>query len=183
MREIFHRRSIRKYRDIPVSAEQLEKLLRAGMAAPSAGNGREWSFLVIESREGRDKFMAAHDASGAVKTAPLLIIVCARVQEEKYFPEGFWIQDCSAATENILIEAVHLGLGSLWMGIYPCQYRIDKLRKAFHIPEEVVPFSAVAVGVSEFAKASIDRYMREYVFYEFYGNSYHQEENAVLDKD
>ena len=170
MQEIFDRRSIRKYQDIPVSADQLEKLLRAGMAAPSAGDGREWSFLIIESREGLDKFMSAHDASGAARTAPMLIMVCARFKEEIYFPEGFWIQDCSAVTENVLLEATNLGLGSLWMAIYPRQHRIDKLRELFHIPEDVIPFSAVAVGVPERAKPPIDRYVSEYVFYEHYGN-------------
>ena len=170
MNEIFNRRSIRKYQDIAVSAGQLEQLLRAGMAAPSAGDGREWSFLVVESREGLDKFMSAHENSGALKTAPMLIVVCARYKEEAYFPEGFWIQDCSAATQNILLEATHLGLGSLWMAIYPRQHRIDKLRELFNIPEDVIPFSAIAVGVPENVKPPIDRYTSEYVFYENYGN-------------
>lgn len=169
MKEIFFRRSIRKYKDIPVAAEQLKKLLRAGMAAPSAGDGREWSFLIVESREGRDKFMAAHDASGAVKTAPLLIIVCARMRDEVYYPEGFWVQNCSAAIENILLEAVHLGLGALWMAIYPRQHRVGRLREAFDIPEDVMPFGAVAVGTPERTKPPTDRYMGEYVFRESYG--------------
>ncbi|MBM6927359.1 nitroreductase family protein [Pseudoflavonifractor phocaeensis] len=169
MKELFARRSIRKYLDIPVTPEQIERLLRAGMAAPSAGDGREWSFLVVQSQEGKEKFMSAHDASGAVKTAPLLIMVCARFREEVYAPEGFWVQDCAAAIENMLIEATYLGLGSLWMAIYPRQHRIARIRTLFGIPEEVIPFGAVAIGVPARGKPPIDRYMADYVYLERYG--------------
>ena len=144
MDPILLRRSIRKYTPQSVSAEIIEYLLEAAQSAPSAGNEAPWHFIVINSRSFLDKIAELHPNAGPLKEAQAAIVVCADMQLEQL--KGFWVQDCSAATENILIAAKTKGLGSVWLGFYPRQERVESLRKLIWLPENIVPFSVVALG-------------------------------------
>ena len=156
MKEIFERRSIRKYTDQPVSDGDIEKILRAAMAAPSAGNQQPWEFIVIKDRNLLNDITKVHPHSHMLKEANVAIVVCADPARERY--SDFWVQDCAAATENMLLEAQHLGIGSVWLGVYPREDRVKGIREILGIPERIVPFSIVSLGYPAEKKEPSDRY-------------------------
>jgi nitroreductase len=104
-----------------------------------------------------------HPHSNMLKEAPLAILVCCDKQLEKH--KGMWIQDCSAATENILIAANAKGLGSVWLGIYPRSERVNGMRSLLNIPEHVIPFSLISIGYPAEQKSKEDRYNNSRVHY------------------
>ncbi|MBN1857685.1 nitroreductase family protein [Candidatus Bipolaricaulota bacterium] len=158
---IIGRRSIRRYQDRLVPEDVVERLLKAAMAAPSAGDEQPWHFLVIRSSEKRVGVARVHPYAQMVKQAPVAIIVCGDPRLEKY--DGFWVQDCSAATENLLLSARALGLGAVWCGVHPVGERETALRSVLGIPQEIVPFAVVAVGYPADEPAPADRYKPERV--------------------
>jgi nitroreductase len=146
LKAIFERRSIRKYTEEPVSDDDLNILLKAAMAAPSAGNRQSWEFIIIRDSEVLNAMIDYHPSGGynMLGHAPLAIVVCGDAKKEMY--ESLWIQDCSAATENILIAAQSLGLGAVWLGVHPMEDRIAKIKKLLGLPEKIIPLSVVSVG-------------------------------------
>lgn len=164
---IFKRTSVRSYTDQPVSKEQIELLLRAGMAAPSAKNVQPWEFVVIQDKEHLLKITEFHPYSGMLHQAPLAIAVCGNTT--KIALEGvedLWVQDCAAATQNILLEATELGLGSVWMGVYPKQDIIKGLRELLILPDYIVPFSLLAIGYADGDVTPKDKFNPERVHWE-----------------
>lgn len=141
---IMKRRSIRKFTGRKVAKEDVEKLLSAGMAAPSAVNEQPWKFLVVDEREKLDGITAVHQHGQMLKEAAVAIIVCGDLNLRK-MPD-YWTQDCAACSENILLAATALGLGSVWTGIYPSEERVSALQKLFGIPANIVPFCVIALG-------------------------------------
>jgi len=140
------RRSIRKFNpEKPVTREQLNRLLEAAMLAPSACNSRPWEFIVVTKREVLDEIARVHPYAGMCATAAAAIIVVA-IPQTKNVPEGYYPQDCGAATQNILLEAASLGLGTCWCGVYPRDELILSIRKLFNIPEPKIPFNVIAIG-------------------------------------
>lgn len=156
MNAILSRRSIRRYTQQPVSDETIKELLEAAMSAPSAGNEQPWHFVVIKEREILNEIPEIHPYSGMLAHAPAAILVCGDKRLEKY--EGYWIQDCSAATENLLIAAQAKGLGAVWLGVYPVEDRVAGIRKLLGIPEHVTPFSLISIGHPAEQKPPSDRY-------------------------
>ena len=139
------RRSIRKYiGNKPVTKEQLNKLLEAAMLAPSACNSRPWEFIVVTKREILDEIVRVHPYAKMCGTAAAAIIVVALPKTG--MPEGYFPQDCGAATENILLEAASMGLGTCWCGVYPKEERIASFRELFNIREPKIPFNVIAIG-------------------------------------
>ncbi|MFP4364443.1 MAG: nitroreductase family protein [Spirochaetia bacterium] len=164
MEPIFKRKSIRAFTGEPVEKEVVEELLHAGMSAPSAGNERPWEFIVTQKRKNLDYLSGISPYAGALKTAGTAVVVLGDLQKEKF--KGYWVQDCAAATENILIAATAHKLGSVWLGVYPMQERIDFLRKFYSLPSHITPFAIVALGyISENLEAK-DRYSAERVHFE-----------------
>jgi nitroreductase len=159
MDAIFKRRSIRQYTDEPVSAAQVEALLRAAMAAPSAGNQQPWHFVVIDDPAVKDRIPEVHPYAKMVRQAPVTIAVCADMTTIKH--EEMWIQDCAAATQNLLLAATDLGLGTVWLGVYPRADRMAGVATLLNLPEHIVPFSLVPVGHGAEEKAPTDRYPAE----------------------
>lgn len=141
---IRNRRSIRKYTAEPVTEEQLNGLLEAAMFAPSAGNQRPWHFVVIRNRETLTALTTVHPHAKMLLEAPAAILVCGDPQLEMH--PGYFIQDCSAAVENILIEAASRGLGTCWLGVHPREDRVEGIRKLLGVPDGVLPFALIAVG-------------------------------------
>jgi len=140
---ILARRSIRKYTAEPVSDEKIIKLLEATMAAPSASNRRPWHFVVVTERGKLDELAEGHPYGKMLFEAPLCIAVCG----DPDISNRFWVQDCSAATENLLLAAVGLGLGAVWLGVYPSDERVATVRRALGIPEAIIPLNLISIGV------------------------------------
>lgn len=141
---ILTRRSIRKYTNQPVSDQLIEDLLLAAMNAPSAGNAQPWHFVVVKDKKVMEAMMAVHPYSSMLKDAPLAIVICADEGLEKH--RGFWPQDCSAATMNLLLAAHANGVGAVWVGVHPNEDRIIGIRKALNAPEHIRPFSIIPMG-------------------------------------
>lgn len=163
--EIIHtRKSIRKYEKREVSDELITKVLSAGMAAPSAGNQQPWQFILIKDKKILNKIPSIHPYAAMAKDAPVAILICGDLGLEKH--EGFWIQDCSAATENILLAANALGLGAVWTGVFPVQERINGFKKLLDIPEDVIPFALIPLGFPAEKRLKEDRYKAERVHHD-----------------
>jgi nitroreductase len=161
---IVNRRSIRKYTDQPVTEEQIAQLLRAAMSAPSAANQQPWRFVVVRNRELLDQIPTFHPHASMAPQASLVIAVCGDLSDLR-IPER-WVQDCSAATENILLAAHDLGLGAVWLGVYPTDERVDGVRKLLALPEHIMPLSMVAVGYPAEHPPAVDRFDPSYVHYD-----------------
>jgi nitroreductase len=144
MEALFSRRSIRKYSAGRITEEVLREILEAAMSAPSAGNQQSWHFIVINDRNILDEVPSFHPHSLMLREAPLAILVCGDLKLEKHV--GYWVQDCAAATENLLLAVYAKGLGAVWLGIFPREERVAGLRKLLSIPDHVIPFSLIPVG-------------------------------------
>ena len=143
MEAILSRRSIRKYTDKEVSKELEVNLLKAAMAAPSAHNRQPWHFIIIRDRDILKKITEFHRHSQMLKEASLAIIVCGDNEVQK---TDFWIHDCSAATENILIAAQAFGLGAVWLGVHPSDDYIKGVKELLQIPDHVTPLGIISIG-------------------------------------
>lgn len=139
---IFSRRSIRKYTKEPVSEEEIKTILEAAMAAPSASNRKPWHFVVVTERETLNRLAKAHKYAKMLNEAPLCISVCG----DQSVSERFWVQDCSAATENLLLAVTALGLGAVWCGVHPSQERVKDVSKILGIDTPIVPLNLIAIG-------------------------------------
>jgi len=139
---LFARRSIRRYTDEPVSEEQIELLLKAAMAAPSASNLKPWHFVAVTRRAVLNRLAGVHPHGKMLAQATLAICVCG----EPVVNDRMWVQDCAASTENILLAVTGLGLGAVWLGVYPREERIKPISEVLGIPEGIVPFSVISIG-------------------------------------
>ena len=144
LQAILTRHSTRSFKKKEVAPELVRDLLRAAMQAPSAANEQPWHFVVIDDPDLLERIPAIHPYAAMAAEAPVAILVCGEPGREKH--DGMWIQDCAAATENILLAAHGLGLGGVWVGVYPREERMAPLRKLLHIPEPVLPFALVPIG-------------------------------------
>jgi len=161
---VLSRRSIRKYTSEPVPDDVVERLLRAAMAAPSAGNQQPWQFVVIRDRATLTAITEVHPYSTMLPGAPAVILVCGDAASCKW-PQ-MWEQDCAAATENLLIEAEVLGLGAVWLGVHPLEERVRGIRALLGMPDSVVPFAIVPLGHPAESKPPSDRYDEARVHHE-----------------
>lgn len=144
MKEIFERRSVRQYEDRPVPPELTERLLRAAMAAPTARDAREWAFVAVTDPVLREKLGRVHLYAGPAGRAPLVIVPVGDLREKPV--DDYWQQDLAACTQNLLLEAQHLGLGAVWMGIAPGEDRMAAVADILGLPVRVLPFALIAVG-------------------------------------
>lgn len=157
------RRSIRKFEDRPVPVEMVREILDAAMMAPSAGNAQPWQFVVVNDRATLDDMADLHPYIKMVKQATLGIIVCGDLSKEK-FP-GYWVQDCSAAMQNMLLAIHGFGLGAVWTGIYPMEDRVAAFRKMFNMPEQVIPLGFAPIGWPAQNPKSESRFLEERIHY------------------
>ena len=139
---ILARRSIRKYTDKPVDEADIKTLLEAAMAAPSASNRKPWQFVVVTERQPLDALAEAHPHGKMLFEATLCIAVCGDLTEM----ERYWVQNCSAATENLLLAATALGLGAVWLGVYPKERRVAFVRPILGLPETITPLNLISIG-------------------------------------
>jgi nitroreductase len=146
LKTILERRSVREYTDKQVPDEVIKNLLRAGMCAPSARSAQPWEFLVIRDAEKRRAASKLGTYWKMLKDAPLGILVMAGLEGYRGTKKDFFMQDCSAAAENILLAAEAQGLGGVWLGLYPYEDRMKGLREIFGIPEDILPFIMLSIG-------------------------------------
>lgn len=143
---IMTRSSVRTYTAELVDSADVITLLKAGMAAPTAMNRQPWVFVVIIDAARRAAMAAELPYCKMAATAPLLIAVCG--DKAKFIEDApeYWVQDCSAATENILLAAHALGLGAVWTGVYPVRDRVEMVSKALGLPEGIIPLNIICIG-------------------------------------
>jgi len=161
---ILSRRSIRRYTDAPVAEDAIETVLRAAMAAPSAGNQQSWRFIVVTDAERRVRLSQATPYSRMVAEAPVALVVCGDTRDEKH--PGYWVQDCSAAVENALLAIHALGLGAVWIGVHPIAERAANVREICAVPAGVEPFCLIALGHPEEDKPPAERFEPAHVMRE-----------------
>lgn len=156
MDTIFLRTSIRNYEDRPVEEEKIQQLLKAAMAAPSAGNQQPWEFYVVKKKELIQELSTSSPYAGCAGKAPLLIVLCYRTSDI-LFPEYAQI-DLSACAENLLLEAVELGLGAVWLGIAPMEERMESVKRMLDLPENLEAFAIIPCGYPMEEKKQQNRY-------------------------
>lgn len=150
------RRSIRNYESRPVPEEKIDLLVRAAMQAPSAMNQQPWRILILEDRRILDSLAEELIYGKMLKKAPLALLMLADVRE---LPSpGRWPQDMAAATQNVLLQATKLGLGSVWVSLYPDDEREGHVRRLLELEEHLVPFSIVSLGYPKEKLRFVDRY-------------------------
>lgn len=166
---IMTRTSIRQYKDRPVEQEKVDIMLKAAMAAPTAVNLQPWHFIVIT-----DKATIGLLSGKQPTNAPLLIAVCGDT-DKTTMPDGnvklpdFWVQDVSAATENLLLAAHALGLGAVWTGVFPAMDRVAEVANVLNCPKNIVPVAVVRVGYPDEAPQPKDKFKEENISYNKFG--------------
>jgi nitroreductase len=158
------RRSIRKFKEKPVSDKLIKQILEAGMFAPSAGNMQPWHFVVITDQAIKEEIPKFSPNAHMAKTAPAAIMVCAETKQEK-FP-GYWVMDCSAAVENMLLACHALKLGAVWTGIFPREERVANFKKHFSLPDHIIPLCLIIVGYPDQKIPKEDRWKEEKIHYD-----------------
>ena len=153
------RRSIRKYTSQKISGDKIDTILKAAMYAPSAMNYQPWHFIVLEERKDIDQINKINPHAEMMMQAPLAIIICGDLNLEMNI--DYLVQGCSAATQNALLAIHEVGLGGVWVSVYPNKDIIEGIRKYFRIPENIVPVSAIAIGYPDEVKENEDRFHRE----------------------
>lgn len=161
LKAIFTRRSVRDFKSDLISEADLQDLLRAGMQAPSARNEQPWHFIVIDDQELLHAITEFHPYAKMLLQAPLAILVCSdRKLESK---RASWLQDCSAATQNILLAAHAKELGAVWLGIFPDSERVFGMQSLLEMPKDIRPVALVAIGYPASVPEPVDRFNPERV--------------------
>lgn len=165
MKEIFNRRSIRKFSNgKTISEEQIEQIIKAGMHAPSSRNMQPWEFIVINDNDSERWLSLKEESMKKIMTeAPLAIVVCADLEKE--MNKATAVMDCSAATMNILLETTSMNLGSLWYGIFPHEKRMKDLGTVLYLPDNIMPVSLVLMGEPAEEKGEEFRFHRKKIHY------------------
>ena len=166
LENIMTRTSIRQFTDQQIGKDTLENIVKAGMAAPSAINAQPWAFVIVTEKATLDSLNAVHPYAN-LKTATAAIIVCGNM-EKAMDGEGreYWVQDCSAATENILLAAHAYGLGAVWCGVYPIQERVNAVKEVLGLPGHIVPLNIVTMGYPAINPEPKDKFKPENIHYQ-----------------
>ncbi len=162
MEAIFTRRSIRRYTKQPVPDEVVKELLEAAMYTPSAGNRQPWCFVVINDSKIMNEIPKYHPYAQMLKEALVAILVCC--DSDLQLGE-YGVQDCSAATQNILLAAHAKGLGAVWLGLNLTEPRITAIKNLLSLPEHIMPISLISIGYPAEQKPQPDRYRADRVHY------------------
>lgn len=157
MNAIFNRRSIRKFKDMVLEPEKVDKLLRAAMQAPSAANQQPWEFIVIQEKEALSQLSQVSPYAKPVASSGATFILLAN--ENALLVPTAWQQDLSAAAQNILLEAAELELGGVWFGVATSEVVMENVSKLYDLPSHIKPFALISVGYPEGqGNVFVDRY-------------------------
>jgi nitroreductase len=161
---ILSRRSIRKYSNQPVGKKDLINLIKAAVSAPSAGNQQPWQFIIIQIKKNLEKVLRFHPHANMLMGSQGSILVCGDLSKEEH--KGYWMLDCAAATQNLLLAAHAANLGACWLGIYPREDRITGMIDIVSVPDYIIPFALVSIGYPDETKEPSDRFDDSLVHYE-----------------
>ncbi|MDR1195246.1 MAG: nitroreductase family protein [Endomicrobium sp.] len=150
---IMNRKSVRSYEEGKIEQQDLDIILKAAMAAPSARNIQPWAFVVVDNREDMDALAEKLPYAKMLKEASIAIIVCGKKDSD-----DFWMMDCSAASQNILLAVEDLGLGAVWTAVYPDKKRVEAVRKALAIPQDYIPLNVIPIGKPKGETKPKDKY-------------------------
>ncbi len=165
LKTIHQRKSVRDFSEKPIADSLLEVLIKAGMAAPSARNLQPWAFIIITEREIMDSLGDQLKNARMLKTAQAAIIVCGDINKASMNPDSaYWVQDCSAATQNILLAAESLKLGAVWTAAYPYKERILPITELLNIPENLIPLNVIPIGYPAKEELPVNKWNPEVVF-------------------
>ncbi|MEG1936040.1 MAG: nitroreductase family protein [Rikenellaceae bacterium] len=166
LENIFARHSVREYIDKSVTKGMLDTLARAGMAAPT-GMGREaWAFILIDKREVLDSLASGLSNAQMLFQAAAAIVVCGNTNKAPMeVDSSYWVQECSAATENILLASQTMGLGAVWTGAWPRKERMDHIRKTLNLPPNLIPLNVISLGYPQREEPPKDKYKSENIFW------------------
>lgn len=164
--DIMTRTSVRAYSDREVGSEQIDTLLRAAMAAPTAGNKQPWRFVVINDKATLNAISENFHTMTMAKDASVAVIMCGDVTAT-FDGDGrdYWIQDVSASSENLLLAAHAMGLGAVWCGIYPQMPRVEQSSEMLHLPENIIPMACICIGYPAGETTPKDKWKPEYIHY------------------
>lgn len=163
---ILNRKSVRKFLDQPVEKEKIELLLRCAMAAPSAENNQPWLFVVVNDRSLLDKLGQELPYSKMLLFAQVAIIICGDLKKAlNDWEQDFWIQDCSVASENLLLAAESLGLGAVWTAVFPSQGRVKIVRDILDLPENIMPLNVIPIGYPAHKDLPLNKWHEENIHY------------------
>jgi nitroreductase len=160
---LLSRRSIRKYSDKKIEKEKIDIILKAAMYAPSAMNYQPWEFIVMDDKKLFAEMLGIITHAEMLKESTLAILVCGDLSKEKY--EEYNAQNCSAATQNILLAAHDLGLGAVWIAAYPNKEVIQKIKKLLNLPENILPVSLISMGYPAEEKTAEERFIKEKIHF------------------
>lgn len=169
---IMTRASVRSYTSQKVEAGKIDSLLHAGMAAPSAVNRQPWRFVVVQDTTTLHAIAETTPNARMAASAPLAIVVCGDMtvySDDEQMLRQFWVQDASAATENILLAAHALGLGAVWTGIYPSEERCAAIGRLLRLPDTVTPLCTIVIGYPAEQPEVKDKWNTKNVSYELFG--------------
>ena len=165
LENIHNRKSVRQFTSEPVSDQQIETILRAAMAAPTAVNYQPWRFVVVTDREQLNDMAIILPYAKMLRQAPLAIVVCGETTWMDGAENPYWQQDCSAATQNILLAAEALGLGAVWTGVYPNLALYPKLQNYLQLPHNVQPLCCIPIGHPAGNEEPKDKWKPENIHY------------------
>ena len=160
LHNILQRKSVRAYTDRAVSHEQLDTLIRAAMAAPTGRDMRPWHFIVLEGRHQLSPLVEQLPYAKMLAEAQAAVVVCGdmSVTDKEGNPSRNWTFDCSAATENLLLQAEAMGLGAVWTGVYPYDERLEAVKQALHLPDHLIPLNVIPIGYPKGDPQPKDKY-------------------------
>ncbi len=160
---LLNRRSIRKYKNQKINKEDIDKILKAAMYAPSAMNLQAWQFIVIEDKDVLIETIKSIPYAEMLKQSAAAILVCGDSSIEKN--ESWLLQNCSAVTENILLSAYGLGIGSCWIGIHGMEEIVRNIKQQFKLPENIVPVSLISLGYPDENVKAEERFKEEKIHF------------------
>ena len=160
LHNILQRKSVRAYTDRAVSHEQLDTLIRAAMAAPTGRDMRPWHFIVLEGRHQLSPLAEQLPYAKMLAEAQAAVVVCGdmSVTDKEGNPSRNWTFDCSAATENLLLQAEAMGLGAVWTGVYPYDERLEAVKQTLHLPDHLIPLNVIPIGYPKGDPQPKDKY-------------------------
>ena len=167
LHNILQRKSVRAYTDRAVSHEQLDTLIRAAMAAPTGRDMRPWHFIVLEGRHQLSPLAKQLPYAKMLAEAQAAVVVCGdmSVTDKEGNPSRNWTFDCSAATENLLLQAEAMGLGAVWTGVYPYEERQTAVSQALQLPEHIIPLNLIPIGYPKGDPQPKDKYNADNVHF------------------
>lgn len=163
---ILARKSVRAFTPKPVEKEKVDLLLKAAMAAPTAVNKQPWAFVVVDDRNVLDQLAAELPYAKMTAQAPLAIVVCGDLSKAlNGETDRYWMLDCSAASENLLLAAESMGLGAVWTAVYPESDRMAKVRTVLSLPDYIVPLNLIPLGYPQHQEEAKDKFNTENIHY------------------